>query len=191
VAVSDRGAGRGLLTTAAAVALAVGVAAVVVLGGLYLRAPRATRVGVGDKAPDFVLPSVENARPQHSLALRGGPALVVFFDTRWPSTASYLPYLDRMYRRYYRRGLRMMAVSTDSDPAAPRDFAKRANLSFTVLSDPDSATLGKLYGIPRDPEAYLLDPEGRVEAVFLAPINWRDPATREKIERHLGRSQGW
>ena len=54
-------------------------------------------------------------------------------------------------------------------------------LTFTVVSDPHAAVVGKSYGVPQAPEAYLLGPKGQVAAVFTDRLDWGDPATREAI----------
>lgn len=170
----------------AAFAVALAVAALVVIAGLYVRAPRATRVHVGEMAPDFTLPALIDGSPATFSSLRGGPMLLLAVDTRGPGTDAYLRYLERMYRRYRARGLRMVAVCLDTDLPSARAFVARNELTFTLLADPAGATVSKLYGAPREPEAYLLDPEGRVERVFTERIDWSDPATKQALERHLG-----
>jgi peroxiredoxin len=170
---------------AAAAAVAALVAAAVVISFLYLRGPRATRTHVGDVAPDFTLPALVDGTPGRLSSTRGRPVLLVFFDTRWPTSEVYVPNLERLYRRYARRGLRMIGVSLDTDVAAARAFVARNPLTFTILSDPGAAKVAATYGTPRDPEAYLLDPHGRVEAVFTEPVDWRNLDTKDKLERHL------
>jgi peroxiredoxin len=168
-----------------AAALAVGVAALVVLAALYATAPRATRVQVGEVAPDFELPVVTGGPPTRLSGNRGGPQLLVFFDTRWPGSDAYLRYIERMHLRYFRRGLRTTAVALDTDPAIVREFVRRNRITFAVLSDPFAAKLVKDWGTPKDPEAYLLDPEGRVEAVLLERVDWTSPKVKDVLERHL------
>ena len=179
--------GRPPLKVVVAVGVALAVAAAIVVGSVYLTAPRATRVGVGDVAPDFTLPNlIGRATPFQLSSLRPGPTLVVFFDTHWPGSDAYLRYLDRMvYRRYLRRGLRMVGVALDSDLASAQRLVVASELTFNVLSDPEGATVTPLYDRPRDPEAYLLDAQGRVEAVFTERIDWANPVTRQQLERHL------
>jgi peroxiredoxin len=161
------------------------VAAAVVVAGLYLRAPRATRVHVGEIAPDLTLPSVPEGRPTRISMLHGGPAVIVFFDTTWAGGDRYFEYLERMHRRYFRRGLRMVGVSMDTDVSRVAEFVARNNLTFVVVSDPRGEKIAPGWGRPQDPEAYLLDPKGRVMAVWTERVNWGDPTSKEMIERYL------
>lgn len=173
-----------------AVVIGVAVAAAVAVVGLYARSPRSTKVHVGELAPDFRLPTLGPTAPPTSLSLlRGGPTLLIFLDTRWQGSDAYMRYLERMHRRYLKRGLRTLAVSVDADAAPVAAFIERNTLTFPILSDPGGAAIAKGYGTPRDPEAYLIDPVGRVEAVFTSRVNWSDPAFKEMLERHLERAQ--
>jgi peroxiredoxin len=168
------------------------VAAVIVIAGLYATAPRGTRVHVGEMAPDFELPVVTGGPPTRLSDNRGGPNLLLFFDTRWPGSDAYLRYLERMHRRYFRRGLRTTAVALDPDPTVVREFVGRNGITFAVLSDPFAAKLVSRYGTPRDPEAYLLDPAGRVEAVLLERVDWTNPKVSEILAKHLQPAKpGW
>jgi peroxiredoxin len=184
-----KGGGR-KMAGVATVAIGVAVAAAVAVAGLYARSPRATKVHVGELAPDFRLPTLGPPAPPTSLSLlRGGPTLLVFLDTRWQGSDAYMRYLERMHRRYLKRGLRTVAVSLDADPAPVAAFIEKNTLTFPILSDPGGAAVAKGYGTPRDPEAYLLDPGGRVQAVFTSRVNWSDPAFKEMLERYLERPQ--
>jgi peroxiredoxin len=176
---------KGPLSAILSASLAAVVAAAIVIAGLYLRAPRATRVHVGDTAPDFELPYVEGGAAARLSAHRGAATLLVFFDTRWPQSDWYLKSLERMHRRYSRRGLRTMAVAVDPDPAVVREFVRRNEVTFAVVSDPGAARIGPLYGTPRDPEAYLLDPSGRVEAVFVERVDDASPRVRDILAKYL------
>ena len=166
-------------------AIAVLVAAAIVIAVLYAKAPRATRVHVGETAPDFELTVVTDAKPAKLSGNRGGPILLVFFDTRWPGSDAYLRYIERMHRRYFRRGLRTMAVAMDRDPNLVREFARRNGLTFAVVADPFASKLVGHWGTPRDPEAYLLDPVLRVEAVLLERVDWTSPRVRDFLNKYL------
>jgi len=168
-------------------AVAVAAAVAVVVGYTYLHAPRATRVHVGDMAPDFTLPSIVRGDPPVRLSgRRGGPTLLVLFDSRTSGNDAYFLNLQRLHAKYFRSGLSVIAVAVDPTAAALPTFADRAGATFTILSDPYAAVLHTAYGTPRDPEGYLIDREGRVVSVFTQRI---DPDTYEfqgLIRKNLG-----
>ena len=180
--------GRGLLGTAATVTIVVLVAVVVVLGVVYVRAPRLTPVRVGQAAPDFTVSQLDPSQmtgTTATLSHEPRPLVLFFLDTRWPGAIAYAHSAEIVYRRTFRGGLNMVAVMLDDDVARARAFRVAQQLTFTVVSDPHAAVVGKSYGVPRAPEAYLVDPKGQVAAVFTDRLDWTDPPTREAIEKYL------
>ncbi len=179
---------RGLLGTAATVAIVILVAVVVVVGAVYWGAPRLTRVRVGQPPPEFTVgqldPSVVTGTTG-TLSKMRRPMVLFFLDTRWPGASAYAHSAELLYRRTFRRGLTMVAVMLDDDLPRAREFRQGNQLTFTVLSDPHAEVVGAKYGVPKAPEAYLIDKQGRVSAVFTDRLDWADPATREAIEKHL------
>jgi len=150
----------------------VAVALAIVVGYAYLHAPRATRVHVGEVAPDFTLPPVDGSKPLRLSSLREGPTLLVFFEAQKDGNESYFESLQRLKKRFVDEGLIVLAVSLDTSPEAVRKFLRRVYVEFPILSDPLAATVHTAYGTPRDPEAYLIDREGRVKAVFTERVDW-------------------
>jgi peroxiredoxin len=166
---NDGKARRGALLPAA---VAVGVAVAVVIGFAYVYAPRATRVHVGDIAPDFTLPVINGGPPVRLSSSRGGPTLLLFFNTQRDGNEAYIGSLQKLKKRFVEEGLTILAVALDTDPDPVRFFLNRIYVEFPILSDPQAATLHETYGTPRDPEAYLLDRSGRVLAVFTERVDW-------------------
>lgn len=180
--------GRRPAVVLATVGIGVVIAALVAVIGLYSLSPRATKVHVGEFAPDFRLPTLGPPAPPITLSLlRGGPTVLIFLDTRWMGSGPYMRYLERMHRRYLHRGMRTVGVALDTDVAAVAPFIATNNLTFPIVSDPGGKAITSGWGTPRDPEAYLIDPQGRVEAVFTKRLDWSDAAIKEMLERHLER----
>jgi peroxiredoxin len=157
------------------------VAAALVVGFGYLRSKRATHLRPGDAAPDVQLASVEGrgGRLRENL----GPAtVVVFFDSRWPIMPRYAEVLERFYRRYQRRGLRVIGICLDESRDAARDFIRSRAITFTVLHDPGGRATRDAWGAPLGPESYLLDASGRVVAAFPDPVDWLRDEHRSRVE---------
>jgi peroxiredoxin len=167
-------------------AVAVAVAVAVVIGFTYLHAPRATRVRVGDVAPDFTLPSIVRGDPPFRLSLRrGGPTLLVFFDSRTEGNDAYFLSLQRLHAKYFPYGLTVAAVAMDPTARALPSFADRNGVTFNILSDPFAAVVHTSYGTPREPEAYLLDREGRVVTVFTQRVDWNTVDFQKSMEQYI------
>jgi peroxiredoxin len=169
----------------AAGAAALAVAAVIVLGYAYVRAPHSTRVKAGQQAPDLALRSIvgEDTAPLSSFGSK--PLFVVFFDTRWPSSQTYIPQLERMYRRYVRRNLVVVGIALDEDRLRAQRFLEANVVTFPVLWDPGGRVSAAAYGVTRRSTSYLLDPGGRVEAVYPDVVDWRRTDLQGQIEKHL------
>jgi peroxiredoxin len=157
-----------------------GVAVLVALAVWWWFAPRALRVNAGDMAPDFALPHFNQPSQQGTLSgLRGGPVVLVRFDSRWPSSGPYLAELEKIHRRFLRDGLVVVGVALD--PAAEQRALEfvlhNRQVTFTILLDPAGAVTGPLYGMPRDQaETYVIDAGGRVRAAHPAVRRWTTPA---------------
>jgi peroxiredoxin len=178
--------GKARLGTLLPAAVAVAAALAVVIGFTYLHAPRATRIRVGDMAPDFTLPSIARGDPPVRLSgRRGGPTLLVFFDSRTEGNDAYFLSLQRLHAKYYPYGLTVMAVAVDPTARALPTFADRNGVTFIVLTDPFAAAVHTSYGTPRDPEAYLLDREGRVVSVFTRRVDWNTVDFQKSMEPYL------
>lgn len=164
--------------------LAAAVTLGVVLGYWWYRSPDATLVKVGQKAPELELPSLGGAKATLS-SLRGRPALLVFFLSGCHICESEIGEVERLHRQYLDRGLRVVGVAVDLDTRSAQDFARRHEITFPVLLDPDAVELRKTFGSYKMPEAYLLDATGTVDAVYLGSVKWRSREVRERIERLL------
>jgi peroxiredoxin len=168
------------------IAVAVMVAAAVVVGYLYLHAPRATRVRVGDMAPDFTLPAVVPGDPPVRLSgRRGGPTLLVFFDSREEGSNPYFLSLQRLHAKYFRYGLSVLAVAIDPTSDGLAKFAESNGVTFSILTDPFAAVVHQSYGTPLDPEAYFIDRDGRVLAVYTQRVDWNTIDFHKQVEQNL------
>jgi peroxiredoxin len=157
------------------------IAAAVIVGFGYLRGKRAIHVRPGEAAPDVELPSVEGG-PGRIRDNLGTATVVVFFDTRWPVMPRYAEVLERFYRKYQRRGVRVIGICLDDSKDGARDFIQRQAITFTVFHDPGGRATQAAWGTPLGPESYLLDAAGRVVAAFPDPVDWMRDERRAQVE---------
>jgi peroxiredoxin len=175
---------RKLLPAAAAAA----VAALVFLAYWYLRSPESTLIKAGDLAPDLELPSASRS-PTRLSNFRGRPVLLVMFLSNCHICENEIGQIERLHREFYKEGLVVLGVSVDQDAAARQAFIQRHGLTFIVLSDDNGQAVRAAYGSFKMPEAYLIRPDGRVEAVYLGSANWRGEV-RERIRKLLPPREG-
>lgn len=134
-------------------------------------------IGVGDKAPDFTLPS--NSGEQVSLHDRiGENAVVLYFypkDESSGCTAEACAFRDS-YEAFTDLGAEVIGVSSDSVERHVA-FAGKNRLPFTLLSDV-GAKVRKLYGVPSTlgvlpgRVTYVIDREGTVRHTFNSMLNF-------------------
>jgi peroxiredoxin Q/BCP len=134
-------------------------------------------IGVGDKAPDFTLPS--NSGEQVTLHDRiGEHAVVLYFypkDESSGCTAEACAFRDS-YEAFTDLGAEVIGVSSDSVERHVA-FAGKNNLPFTLLSDV-GGKVRKLYGVPSTlvvlpgRVTYVIDREGTVRHTFNSMLNF-------------------
>ncbi|MBO4256658.1 peroxiredoxin [Streptomyces griseorubiginosus] len=128
-------------------------------------------IKVGDKAPDFTLPS-QSGEPVRLYDWLGEGAVVLYFypkdDTRG-CTAEACAFRDS-HEVFTDAGAQVIGVSSDSvDRHAA--FAGRHSLPFTLLSD-EGARVRKAYGVPTTfglipgRVTYVIDRQGTVRHLF-------------------------
>jgi peroxiredoxin Q/BCP len=133
-------------------------------------------IGVGDKAPDFTLPS--QSGEQVRLQDRLGDRLVVLYfypkDNTSGCTAEACAFRDS-HETFTDAGAEVIGVSSDSSDKHAA-FAGRHNLPFTLLSD-RGGRVRKAYGVPSvlgvipGRVTYVIDRTGTVRHVFSSMTN--------------------
>jgi thioredoxin-dependent peroxiredoxin len=139
-------------------------------------------IQVGDKAPDFTLPS-QSGEPVRLQDRLGERVLVLYFypkDNTSGCTAEACAFRDS-YEVFTDAGAEVIGVSSDS-VARHEAFAGKHNLPFTLLSD-QGGRIRKLYGVPAvlglipGRVTYVIDRQGTVRHVFSSMTN---------ISQHVG-----
>ena len=144
---------------------------------------RATKVSVGDVAPDFTLPDQSGA-PVRLGDLVGRKTVVLYFypkDDTPGCTIEARAFRDS-YEEFSAQGAQVVGVSSDS-VRSHRRFAQRHDLPFLLLSDADGA-VRRLYGVEKTlgllpgRVTYVIDQTGVVRHVYSSQLR----ATRHPRE---------
>ncbi|MEO8565221.1 MAG: TlpA disulfide reductase family protein [Betaproteobacteria bacterium] len=139
--------------------------------------------GIGDAAPAFAL---RNARGDIlSLESLRGQVVYVDFWASWcgPCRRSF-PWMNEMQRRYGGRGLTIVAINVDRNPADAARFVERNPAQFTIAYDQAGAT-PLAYAVQGMPSSYLIDSRGKVAEVEQGFHDERKDALEQRIQALL------
>ena len=110
-----------------------------------------------------------------------GQVVVLAFGASWlPLTRKQMQGVRKLANDYSAHGVIVYWVSTDSEKPSSRNyasdeqlraFARKHELSLTVLRDPDGK-VSKQFGVDQIPSVVILDKQGEV---YGEPINGLDP----------------
>jgi thiol-disulfide isomerase/thioredoxin len=115
-----------------------------------------------DLQPGDPFPSLAAAGLSGALPATEGRVVLVDFWASWcaPCKASF-PAYAKLQADYATRGLVIVAVSVDENPAAYAAFVKRVHPPFATLQDTTQQLVGRVK-VPTMPTCYLLGRDGRV-----------------------------
>lgn len=160
----------------AAIWLVVALVGLAVMG--RLRAP-----DLPERAPGFALLDLDGGTVQLE-ALRGRPVVLNFWATWCPPCREEMPAMQRLYDRHKARGLVLVAVSLDADPALVPPYVKASKLTFPIALDP-KAEVGNKYGVRALPSSFVVDKHGKMTALALGPRVWDNDASHALVDALL------
>jgi thiol-disulfide isomerase/thioredoxin len=174
----------GTLGAPAILRAALAVALAVALGlALAVVATAAIAVDVGDPAPMFALRDARNG-PVTLNALRGEVVYVDFWASWCGPCRRSFPWMNEMQRRYGGRGLRIVAINVDKNPADAARFLERNPAQFTIAYDQAGAT-PLAYAVQGMPSSYLIDSRGKVAEVEQGFHDERKETLEQRIQALL------
>lgn len=140
-----------------------------------------TALAMGIKAPDFELKTLDGKRFSLSEELRKGPVVLAFFKVSCPTCQYAFPFLERLYKAYGNRGIKLVGVS-QNDAKETVAFAKDFGLTFPLLlDDMRSYPVSNAYGLTNVPTIFWVAQDGEIE---VSSIGWVK-ADFESINRKM------
>ncbi len=118
---------------------------------------------VGDQAPPFSLPSIDDSNRQFTNHT-GKLTLLIFFETDCPTCHLTVPYLNRLVRELPDASL--IGISQDDEPRT-RDIIEQLAIEFPVVLDKD-LRVTREYDPQAVPTLFLLDDENKITFTQIA-----------------------
>ena len=138
-------------------------------------------VVAGDTAPRFTI-HADGGRTV-TLPNFGGKLLVLNFWATWcPPCVQETPSLSRFAAEYANKGVVVLGVSVDKDPAAYKQFLDKFKPAFLTARNGD---LHADYGTFMYPETYIIDAQGMVLKKIAEPADWMAPEVTQYINSLL------
>ncbi|HEV8266814.1 MAG TPA: DUF4266 domain-containing protein [Thermoanaerobaculia bacterium] len=106
-------------------------------------------------------PAQDSGKPALDLGRWRGRVVLLDFWASWclPCRQSF-PWMEEMRAKYGDRGLVVVAVGLDDDPAKAARFLKSAKVEFVDVRDPNG-TIARAFGVAVMPSSLLFDRQGR------------------------------
>lgn len=120
---------------------------------------------VGESAPDFRIQDLAG-RTFH-LAEHRGEVIVLDFWASWCSPClKTMPLVDEVVREFSDRGVRLLAVNMEEQPAAIRSTLELHQMDVPVVLDRDAVVAAR-YAVTSIPQTVVIDRDGNVARLFV------------------------
>ncbi len=119
--------------------------------------------GIGKPIKSFSLKTTKG-KTISSANLKGRVVLLNFWGTWCKPCLKELPEFDRLYRRYRKNGLLLLAIATDSDPEPVIALAKERKLAAKIAIGGEE--LANSYKSPNFPFSFVVDKKGIIRASY-------------------------
>jgi peroxiredoxin len=133
---------------------------VVAVAAISATAYLAVRPAGAEQVPDFDLPLLRGGRLS-SEELRGSPVVLNFFASWCAPCREEAPLLERTWREYRDRGVRIVGVNIKDTERSAKHFVDRYDITYPVVRDEDAALARSLdvYGLP---QTFFVDEDWRL-----------------------------
>lgn len=138
----------------------------------------------GQKAPNFTLKDI-NGNSVSLSSFKGKVILLNFWATWCPPCRAEIPSMNKLNDILKKKGLVILAVSTDRAVVDVKDFLKKTPVNFTVLVDYNLNVSRSLYKVFMMPTTFLIDKRGVIVEKYFGEQDWTDPEIIKEIEALL------
>ncbi len=138
-------------------------------------------LGTGTKAPEFELRTLDGKPFSLRDELARGPVVLAFFKVSCPTCQYALPFLERLYKAYGHKGVKLVGIS-QNDAKDTAAFVKTFGITFPMLlDDTRSYPVSNAYGLTNVPSIFWVAEDGEIE---VSSVGWLK-ADFEEINRKM------
>ena len=133
-------------------------------------------LNAGVRAPEFTLEGIDGKKFSLAEALKHGPVLAIFFKISCPVCQFAVPYFERLYKTYGKRGVAIIGVSQDNKKDTA-EFVRQYGITFPVVLDEiPTYPVSDAYGLTNVPSIFWIASDGEIE---LSSVGW----SRQDLEQ--------
>lgn len=174
----------------AIIALVFALLVALLAAGRSLLRDELSPVGVGAKAPDFAVMTLDSVAKRKTLDDYRGDVVMINIWATWCAPCRIeMPAIEQLHRAYSGKGLKIIAVSVDEPGSEPqiRSFVKEYGLTFEVLHDPggQEGKVSRAYQTTGYPETVIIGRDGIIRKKLLGAHDWNSAENRALIDRLL------
>ncbi|WP_286164341.1 TlpA disulfide reductase family protein [Azoarcus sp. DN11] len=154
---------------------------ILALAALLTTAAELASAGPPASMPALSLTSLDGAAVRSQDWLGGRPTVVNIWATWCAPCRTEMPSLQRLETLLAPDGIRVLALSVDTDHNLVREFLLKYGIKLPVsIADSPSQTMSAL-GVVALPQTLYVGADGRILGSHLGQRDWADPATVREV----------
>jgi cytochrome c biogenesis protein CcmG, thiol:disulfide interchange protein DsbE len=144
-------------------------------------------VNVGSTAPNFRAKILGGSRYKTLADYKDQVVILNVWATWCGPCQVEIPTLERLYKEYGDKGLKLVAVSIDDyvSEDSIRSFARTYGMTFEILHDSTHA-IERQYQVTGYPETFVIGKEGTIRKKWIGPDDWTSLGNRALVAQLLG-----
>ena len=144
-------------------------------------------VNVGSTAPNFHAKILGGSRYKTLADYKDQVVILNVWATWCGPCQVEIPTLERLYKEYGDKGLKLVAVSIDDyvSEDSIRSFARTYGMTFEILHDSTHA-IERQYQVTGYPETFVIGKEGTIRKKWIGPDDWTSLGNRALVAQLLG-----
>jgi thiol-disulfide isomerase/thioredoxin len=135
-------------------------------------------LNVGGTAPDWILTTNTDETLDYYADSEDKVSVILFWSTGSPYSATLMPHLEVVYRKFRSKGLKFYAINIKEDGAIdPVKYFEDKKYSYTMLQNGDE--VAKQYGVRQIPGVYAIGKDKKV--VYKKPSGASDVLVKQNL----------